>query len=143
MAVSAQDASGSTIAKKQPRSSLSPSIRQRGEEKPKRPRSPAEELFASHARLAGLDLQREYRFAADLGRKYRADFASPRHRLLIEIEGGSWVSGRHNRGSGFEADARKYNLACELGFRLLRFTPAQVKSGEALATVQRVLGLAA
>ena len=69
----------------------------------------------------------EYRF--DDGRKWRADVALPSKRLLFEIEGGAWTRGRHTRGKGFLADLEKYNTATLCGWRVLRFSPEQVKSG--------------
>ena len=58
--------------------------------------------------------------------------------LAVEVEGGSWIHGRHVRGRGFEADCEKYNAAVLLGWRILRFTPAMVESGAALSAVKRV-----
>jgi very-short-patch-repair endonuclease len=71
---------------------------------------------------AGLDTQfvREYRF--DPVRKWRADFADLEHKILIELEGGSWVYGAHSRGAHFASDAEKYNAAVCQGWRLLRYT---------------------
>lgn len=89
--------------------------------------------------LAGLPMpELEYRFARP--RMFRADgFYAPD--LLIEVEGGIWAAnpGRHNRGSGFQTDAEKYNLAAILGFRVLRFTERMIKSGEAVETINRAL----
>ena len=51
----------------------------------------------------GPELQREYRFAPP--RRWRADFAWPQARLLVEIEGGLWKRGRHLTPQGFAADA--------------------------------------
>ena len=56
-------------------------------------------------------------------RKWRADFAIPSKRLLIEIEGGAWSGGRHTRGAGFVGDMEKYNAAAVLGYRVLRYQP--------------------
>ena len=56
-------------------------------------------------------------------RKWRADFAIPSRRLLIEIEGGAWSGGRHTRGAGFVGDMLKYNAAAILGYRVLRYQP--------------------
>ena len=89
--------------------------------------------------------QREYRF--NKKRKWRFDLAWPwssetmtDFSFAVEIEGGIWVGGRHNRGSGFLADMEKYNEAALDGWAVLRVTPAQVESGEALALVKRALG---
>lgn len=63
-------------------------------------------------------------------RKWRFDVALP-DAIAIEIEGGAWTAGRHTRGKGFVADMEKYNVATLMGWRLLRFTPEQVLTGEA------------
>jgi very-short-patch-repair endonuclease len=71
----------------------------------------------------------EYKFHPT--RKWRLDYAFPEQKLAIEIEGGVWTRGRHNRGSGFLRDMEKYNCLTQLGWHLLRFTPQQVRDGTA------------
>ena len=74
------------------------------------PPSRLEESFLRLWRLAGgPELEREYRF--DLKRRWRADFAHLPTHCLIEIEGGIWVNGRHNRAAGFNADLEPSRLA--------------------------------
>jgi very-short-patch-repair endonuclease len=109
-------------------------------------RSPAETLLAVQLEQAGIPFEREYRFHES--RKWRADFAIRRYQLggipsllLIEVDGGSWVAGRHTRGSGFEKDAEKLNAAAELGYRVLRYTPRMIESGEALEQIRRILSM--
>ncbi len=100
--------------------------------------SPLEDLLC--LQLVGLGLPepvREYRFC--LERRYRADFAWPEHRLLVEVEGGVYIRGRHVTPSGYEGDVEKYNLAQELGWRVLRFTGHMVRDGSAVLTIERVL----
>ena len=63
--------------------------------------------------------------------------AWPDHKLAVEIEGGAWIGGRHVRGSGFMNDMEKYNELTLMGWSLLRFTPRQVKNGEAVGTLLR------
>ena len=84
-------------------------------------------------------VRKEWRF--DEKRKWRFDFAvwSEKSSFAVEIEGGAWIQGRHNRGKGFIADLEKYNHAALLGWRVLRFTPQQVLKGEAIAFIRRVL----
>ena len=62
-------------------------------------------------------------------------------KLVVEVEGGIWIrgGGRHNRAAGFEKDTEKYNELALRGFRLLRVTTGQVKSGVALNLVERAL----
>lgn len=74
-------------------------------------------------------------------RRWRFDWAWPHLKLAVEIEGGVWIGGRHTSGSGFEKDMEKYNEAVLLGWRILRFTPKQMQSGEAHAMIDRALGL--
>lgn len=70
-------------------------------------------------------------------RRWRVDIAWPEHKLAVEIEGGAWCYGRHVRGSGFIGDMAKYNELAIMGWCLLRFTPRQVKNGEAIQTIHR------
>jgi len=102
---------------------------------PKLPKalSPGEEGLARDLACYKVLVVREYQF--DKARRWRADFAIPSKMLLIEIEGGSWVNGRHNRGSGMEADCVKYCTAVLRGWRVLRFTTSQVISGYAIDTI--------
>jgi very-short-patch-repair endonuclease len=59
-------------------------------------------------------------------RRWRADYAIPNFKILIEIEGGVWVKGRHTRGSGYIKDMEKYNAAGIMGYTILRYTPQQI-----------------
>lgn len=61
-------------------------------------------------------------------RKWRADFAIPSCKILIEIDGGIWSGGRHTRGGGFIGDMEKLNAAAILGYRVLRYQPADCKA---------------
>ena len=60
-------------------------------------------------------------------------------RVLIEIEGGIWVNGRHNRAAGFNADLEKYLEASLAGWRVFRFGPDQITLGN----VERLAALLA
>ena len=107
-----------------------------------KPRSPGEEMLCqqlSEKAISGWC--REYKFAPE--RKWRFDVAFVDEMLAVEVEGGHWVNGRHSRGSGFEADCIKYSTAAVLGWRVLRFTTDQVKSGMALRMLQQAIGRAA
>ena len=74
--------------------------------------------------LGGPALEKEYRFHPV--RKWRADFAHLQSRTLIEIEGGIYVNGRHNRGAGFAADLEKYLEAALAGWRVVRLGPNEL-----------------
>ncbi len=73
------------------------------------------------------------------GHKWRFDFAWPEKRLAVEIEGGTYTRGRHQRPVGFADDCRKYNHAALLGWRVLRFTGDMVRSGEGVDLVRIAL----
>ena len=72
-------------------------------------------------------------------RKWRFDYSWIAQKVAAECEGGHWVGGRHNRGTGFVKDMTKYNEAALAGWLLVRFTPAMVKDGSALALLVRAL----
>ena len=83
--------------------------------------SPLERQFADlWQMLGGPELEREYRF--EPMRRWRADFAHLASRTLIEIEGGLYQQGRHNRAHGYQADCEKYNWATMTGWRVIRLT---------------------
>lgn len=91
--------------------------------------------------LQGMGLpvpETEYRFFP--ARKWRFDHAWPAQMLALEVEGGIWTQGRHNRSRGFLGDMEKYNQATLLGWRVLRCTTEMMKSGDAVLLVQRALG---
>lgn len=80
---------------------------------------------------------REHRFHPT--RLWRFDFAWPEHRVALEIEGGIWTGGGHTRGRGYREDMEKYNEAALHGWLVLRFTPKQIKFGDAVALLDRAL----
>lgn len=79
----------------------------------------------------------EFRFHPT--RKWRFDFAYPAHKVAIEINGGVWKRGRHNRGTGYIKDLEKLNAAQILGWIVLQFTPQQMKSWETHFTIVEAL----
>lgn len=83
----------------------------------------------------------EHPFSKELGRKHRFDLAWKDRMLALEIEGGIWTrgGGRHNRGSGYLRDIEKYNLAAQLGWKVLRCTPQDINTGKALVLVRENL----
>lgn len=65
-------------------------------------------------------------------RNWRYDFCWRAHRLVVDIDGGTFSGGAHVRGAGFENDREKDAHAAIEGFAVLRFTGKQVKSGRAV-----------
>lgn len=102
---------------------------------PKSPSSLEARFLMLWNHVKGPDLEREYRFHHE--RRWRSDFAQVEARVLIEIEGGIWVNGRHNRAAGFNADLEKYLEASLAGWRVFRFGPDQIT----MENVRRLLDL--
>jgi very-short-patch-repair endonuclease len=74
------------------------------------------------AGLSAPEPAEEYNFDAELGRRHRFDFAFPKHKVAVEVEGNAWHvagGGKHMKDS----DLEKYNLAALLGWRVFRFSP--------------------
>jgi len=96
--------------------------------------SEGEATLAQHLKVHGIGFETEFKFHQD--RKWRADFYLTGTKLLVEVEGGIWSNGRHTRGSGYQADMEKYNAAAILGYTVLRFSTADVKSGRAIEQIK-------
>lgn len=100
--------------------------------------SQLEDLFAVQLASAGLPTpEREMQFHHE--RQWRFDFCWPAAMVAVEIEGGTWVRGRHTRPKGFEEDCIKRAEANLAGWMVLSVTGAMVKSGAALNYVARAL----
>ncbi|SMF93953.1 hypothetical protein SAMN02949497_1249 [Methylomagnum ishizawai] len=98
--------------------------------------SPLERLFESQCLTLKLPVPvREWEFR--VGRNWRADFAWPEYRLILEIEGGIHSRGRHTRAQGFANDVEKYNEAALGGWVVLRATGEMVRDGRAIGVVAR------
>lgn len=79
----------------------------------------------------------EYRFHPT--RKWRFDYAWPRQKVALEVEGGVWTAGRHTRGSGFLRDMEKYNAAAVRGWRVLRCTPATLLAMDTIKQLNKAI----
>ncbi len=100
-----------------------------------------EEKLALQIRALGLPTpSREFKFHEK--RKWRFDFAFPELLWAIEVHGGGWNNGGHNRNPiVMWRDYEKLNAAQELGWRVLQFTGVQVHDGTAIAQLERILSL--
>lgn len=90
-----------------------------------------------------LEFETEYRFHPT--RRWRFDFASPELMLAVEVEGitcfgknkdGSLKLGRHQTAKGYEGDLQKYDAAMQMGWTIYRCSPAMIKSGQAIKTIE-------
>lgn len=101
-------------------------------------KSMGEILLAVQIEQAGLP-KPETEFKFHPTRKWRADFAYPERKVLIEVEGGVYARGRHTRGRGYNSDCEKYNAAVEMGYSVFRYTSSMVNDGSAIEQIVRVL----
>jgi hypothetical protein len=100
--------------------------------------SPLVRSMRGQIELAGLpEPVTEHYFAKP--RRWRFDLAWIDRKLALEVEGGQWSSGRHQRPKGFEGDCEKYSEAAILGWTVLRATTDMVKDGRALEMLRRAL----
>lgn len=109
--------------------------------------------------------QKEYRFHPI--RRWKFDIAFPSRKVAVEIDGGGFgrpvvcqrclqtvkrktakgktvivrEGGRHNTGTGANADNEKFNAAAMLGWRVLRFTTSALarNMGAAINTIRAAL----
>ena len=104
--------------------------------KTKSEKSNLESLLAFQMKAEGLpEFEREYKFHPD--RKWRFDFY--REGWGIEINGGGWNQGGHNRNPiVMGRDYEKYNAAQEMGIRVLLYTGEQIKDLTALTQLERI-----
>jgi very-short-patch-repair endonuclease len=99
-----------------------------------------ETLLELQLRMAGLPKpELEFRFCPT--RRWRLDLAWPALKLYVEVDGGAWTYGRHNRAKGFLADLEKRNELAILGWRGVHVTPQQVQNGRALELVRRLFNM--
>jgi very-short-patch-repair endonuclease len=85
----------------------------------------------------GYEYVTEHRFHPQ--RKWRFDVALPAEKLAIEIDGGTWIGGRHTSGAGYEKDCEKLNAAVIEGWRVLRFTSGMVRDGRAMNAINKAM----
>ena len=91
------------------------------------------DILHAQCRLHGFampDPIREFRFHPS--RRWRFDFAWPILKVAVEIDGGTWMGGRHSRGGGQAKSHDKQNAAVCLGWKVLRFTNQHLRDPEAV-----------
>lgn len=106
-------------------------------------------VFAALLKRDGLpEPEREYRFHKD--RKWRFDYAFPRWKVALEVEGGVFgftdpktgkrrMGGAHSSITGIKRDIEKYSYAAAMGWLVVRCMPTTLATGETLAFVKGAL----
>jgi len=64
----------------------------------------------------------QFYYALPIKRYFRADFAWPEARLLLECQGGVFTRQAHGSISGILRDNERLNIAARLGWRMMRCT---------------------
>ncbi len=114
------------------------------------PKSRGEEMLWLHLRALGQQRlwKRQMRFHPT--RQWRFDFARPDLKIAVEVDGlrAPWLyksekgkkhhPGDHRSVEGVTKGCERAAEAMILGWRILRVTPAQVKSGQAIAWIERL-----
>lgn len=77
---------------------------------------------------------REYKF-----KQWRYDFAWPKLKVAVEIDGGTFFGGDHVRGKGYQRDCMKNNAAQLEGWSVLRADREMVDSAEFAVVVKKML----
>lgn len=89
----------------------------------------------------------QYRWATELlnenkrPRQFRADFFFAQFKLIVEVQGAIWQrgGGGHSHPTGILKDIDKLQCAALLGLTVLPVTTDEVKRGEAITIIERVL----
>jgi len=86
--------------------------------------------------IVAAGLEEPYReFCWHHSRGWRADLAWPALRRIVEVDGMV-----HRIKGRFLADIERHNALMMAGWTYLRFSPRQVETGEALATLKEWMG---
>ena len=70
------------------------------------------------------------------GRKFRWDFVVDK--LAVEIQGGTWISGGHTTGKGYQRDCEKMQLVILEGYTPVFFTTQDVLEGRAIQMIRNI-----
>jgi hypothetical protein len=104
-------------------------------------KSKLEEQLAYMVHCVGLpEPKTQYRLPETPDRRYAWDFAFVNERLLVDVQGGTWMpKGGHNTGGAIERDCEKMVLGVLSGYRVMFVTALQVRDGRAVQWIDRAL----
>ena len=72
-------------------------------------------------------------------RDWRFDVAIPEYQIAVELDGGTWIQGRHSRGAGVISDMDKINAATVRGWRVLRYTHTNHSLTQIMADISTLI----
>lgn len=82
----------------------------------------------------GLEAVPEFRFHPQ--RNWRFDYAFPKFKVAIEVQGGLFIRGGHNRGAGYLQDMEKFNHAAAVGWLIIQCQPKDICMDETVQFVK-------
>ena len=85
-----------------------------------------EATFALALKSVGCEMDQQVKFHPK--RRWRLDFGDVSSKVGVEIDGGEFANGAHNRGVRMAQDYEKRNAAIELGWTIFQLTGAMVKN---------------
>lgn len=101
-----------------------------------------QKIFTAFCITEGLPVpEAEYQFHEE--RKWRIDYFFENEengkKVALEVEGGVWNYGRHNRAEGFLRDMEKYNALATQGIFLLRVLPKNLITTDTIEMIRKTL----
>jgi hypothetical protein len=72
-------------------------------------------------------------------RKWAFDFSWPRYKIALEVNGGTYMRGRHSRGAGQRKDYEKWSEASLLGWLLILVDSKDVSKKVHIERIQRAM----
>jgi hypothetical protein len=94
-------------------------------------------FFAEHGLADGLVF--EYRFHDK--RLWRFDLCWPDRKVAVEVQGGIFAGGRHNRGAALVKEHEKLNHASAMGYKVLFVQPKDLCLVSTVELVRMAMGL--
>lgn len=101
-----------------------------------------EKAFAFQVRALKLpEPRRDTKLNDNQKRRWRYDFIFDDAKVIVEVEGGTFVKGRHIRGTAFNSDCHKYAFAMLQGYIVLRIDTIMVRDGTGVDYLSKLLEL--
>jgi len=98
--------------------------------------SDLEDTFAFQLKTAGIEFEQQVKGLIP-GRQFVMDFFFCDAKLIVEINGGTWMKkSGHNTAQGIQRDYEKSNAAQLHGFTYLQYTKRELDNLTALDTVR-------